>query len=238
MQALRDSSVSPLEIARFDALAERWWQPDGPMRALHRMNPLRIGWIDARIPRHSRILDVGCGGGLAAEALARQGHEVLGIDAAPAAVAVAEAHAQGRGLALAYRNTTAEALLAEGERFAVITALEIVEHVTAPQAFLATLAGLLAPGGSLFLSTMNRTWRSFLAARIGAEYVLRWLPPGTHHWRKFLSPAELAALLRQQGLRVTDLAGLQYVPLTNGWRESRDVSINYILAAGGAEPQR
>ncbi len=236
MQALHDSSVSPLEIARFDALADRWWQADGPMRALHRMNPLRIGWITGRIPARSRILDVGCGGGLAAEALARQGHEVLGIDAAPAAVAVAAAHADGQGLALSYRNTTAETLLAEGQRFPVITALEIVEHVAEPHAFVGTLSALLEPSGVLFLSTMNRTLRSFLAARVGAEYVLRWLPPGTHQWRKFLTPAELGGMLRKQGLRVTDLSGMQYVPLTNGWRQSRDVGINYIMAASGGEP--
>jgi 2-polyprenyl-6-hydroxyphenyl methylase / 3-demethylubiquinone-9 3-methyltransferase len=234
-------TVSPEEVARFDALAASWWDPDGPMRPLHRMNPARIDWIAQRLSSNDRrlptnpascpILDVGCGAGLAAEALASLGYDVLGLDAAGEAIEAARAHAAGRGLRLTYRTGVAEDLLAEAARFPVITALEVIEHVPDPAGFVATLAGLLAPGGRLFLSTLNRTPQAFLAAKLGAEYLLRWLPVGTHDWRKFLTPAETAALLRQVGLRVTDSAGLVADPLTGRWRTGRNLSVNYILAA-------
>jgi 2-polyprenyl-6-hydroxyphenyl methylase/3-demethylubiquinone-9 3-methyltransferase len=240
------TTASPAEIARFDALAARWWDPNGPMRPLHRMNPVRVAWIAeraavggaARDPaspiRHTpRLLDVGCGAGVAAEALARRGFEVLGLDASGAAIDAARRHAEGQDLPLTYRQGVAEDLLGEPARFPVITALEVVEHVPEPAAFVATLAGLLAPGGRLFLSTLNRTPQSFLAAKIGAEYLLRWLPIGTHDWRRFVTPAELGAMVRQAGLRVTDITGLCADPLTGRWSAGRNVSVNYLLAAAG-----
>ena len=227
-------SVRAEEVARFDALAAQWWDSGGPMAPLHAMNPARIGWILSHLPNRQpglRLLDVGCGAGLAAEALAREGLDVLGIDAAGAAIEAAQAHAAGLDLSLTYRATTAETLLAEGARFPVITVLEVIEHVADPGAFVALLAGLLEPGGVLFLSTLNRTARSYLTAKIGAEYLLRWLPVGTHDWRRFLTPAETAAHLRAAGLRVADMTGLVPDLRRGGWRAERELRVNYLLMA-------
>jgi 2-polyprenyl-6-hydroxyphenyl methylase / 3-demethylubiquinone-9 3-methyltransferase len=230
-------TVSDAELARFDAMAARWWDPDGPMRVLHRMNPVRMGWIVERIERRFpgrrglSLLDVGCGGGIAAEALAARGFQVLGIDAAAATIGTAQAHAAHRSLPLDYRVATAETVLGEGRRFAVVTALEVIEHVPDPGAFLRVLGRLLEPGGMLFLSTLNRTARSFVAAKIGAEYLLRWLPVGTHDWRRFITPAELGNGLRQAGLRLADLAGLSPDPLRGGWQITGDLSVNYLALA-------
>ena len=178
-----------------------------------------------------RLLDIGCGAGVATEALARRGFSVLGLDAAGEAIEAARSHAVGQDLPLAYRVGSAEDLLAPGQRFPVITALEVIEHVSDPVTFLGTLRDLLIPGGRLFLSTLNRTPRSFLAAKVAAEYLLRWLPVGTHDWRRFITPAELAAMLRDLGFRVTDVAGLAPDPLTGQWRVVRDTRVNYLLAA-------
>jgi 2-polyprenyl-6-hydroxyphenyl methylase/3-demethylubiquinone-9 3-methyltransferase len=228
-------SAEGAEIARFDRLAGEWWNPNGPMRPLHRMNPARIGWINRHIIRQFgsepvRLLDVGCGAGLAAEALARLGHAVTGIDAAEEAIDVARTHAAEQGLDIAYRCGLPEALVAEPARFQVITALEVIEHVTDPADFVRLLAGLVEPGGLVFVSTLNRTPLAFATAKIGAEYVLRWLPRGTHDWRKFVTPAELARATRAAGLRLADLSGL--VPdFSGGWRAGGALSVNYIACA-------
>jgi 2-polyprenyl-6-hydroxyphenyl methylase/3-demethylubiquinone-9 3-methyltransferase len=230
-------TVSAAETAKFGALADRWWDPEGPMRPLHRMNPLRTGWIAERVVRAGlawpglRLLDVGCGAGLAAEDFARRGASVTGIDASAEAIAAARLHAEQGGVAIDYRIAAPEDLAAEGAVFDVVVALEVIEHAADRDAFLAALAALTRPGGLVFLSTLNRTVRSFLLAKLGAEYLLRLLPVGTHDWRAFVTPAELARALRRAGLTVTDSAGMTMNPLTGAWRESRDLSVNYLVAA-------
>lgn len=237
-------SIDAREIAGFAAVADRWWDTDGPFRPLHRINPLRLGYIrDALVAAHGldgdrdrplsglSIADIGCGGGLLCEPLARMGATVTGIDASPEALAVARAHAASSGLAIDYVEATAEQLVAEGRRFDAVTALEIVEHVADRPTFVADCCRLVKPGGSLVLSTLNRTSRAFALAIVGAEYVLRWVPRGSHRWSKFVRPAELARDLRQGGARTLDVRGLAFDPLADRWSLSRDVAVNYIVHA-------
>ncbi|EKN00839.1 MULTISPECIES: bifunctional 2-polyprenyl-6-hydroxyphenol methylase/3-demethylubiquinol 3-O-methyltransferase UbiG [Acidocella] len=235
---MSQGSVIAEEIARFDALAARWWDARGPMRPLHMLNPVRAGWVAQRVRRAKgegvSILDVGCGAGLLAEALAKDGFAVTGLDAGAEVIDVARGHAQGQGLNITYRHGTAEGLAAEGASFPVVTALEIIEHVADPLEFLKSLRALLAPGGVLFLSTLNRTPQSYAVAKFGAEYVLRLLPVGTHDWKMFIKPEELGRLCRQAGLRLTDTAGLSYSPRQAGFTVSRDLSVNYIAMAVAA----
>ena len=227
-------SIDTAEIERFDRLAAQWWDPTGPMRPLHEMNPLRVAWIDARLPKAARLpkgarlLDLGCGAGLASEALAGLGHHVLGLDAAAAPIAAAQAHAAGLNLPLHYRAGSAEHLVAEGERFTAITALEVIEHVHDPAAFMQLLASLLQPEGLLFVSTLNRTARSMVVAKLGAEYLMRLLPVGTHTWARFVTPPELETAGRAAGLRLRATAGMSFDLVTRQWRLTRDLSVNYI----------
>jgi len=234
-------SVDPDEVARFAAMAEAWWDPTGKFAPLHRFNPVRIGFIRDRVaarlgrdplqPRPlagARLPDLGCGGGLLAEPMARLGAEVTGIDAAARNIEIARLHAAQSGVGIDYRHATVESLAEAGERFDVVLNMEVVEHVADLAAFLGACAGVLAENGVMFVATLNRTAKAFALAVVGAEYVLRWLPRGTHDWRKFVKPSELAASLRPHGLGIAELSGVSYNPLADSWRVGRDLDVNYI----------
>ena len=238
--------ADPAEVAKFEAMAAAWWDPEGSSAPLHWMNPCRLDWIVAQIaaefgrdpaaPRPFaglRLLDIGCGGGLLCEPMARLGAEVVGVDPAEGAIPVARAHAAQGGLTIDYRAGTAEDLAAAGESFDVVTSLEVIEHVPDPAAFMATAAGLLRPGGLWLGSTLNRTPKAFAAAVVGAEWLFRWLPRGTHDWRKFVTPDEFAALAEGAGLGLLDRCGMAFDPFRRVWRlDPRDLSVNYLIAAG------
>jgi 2-polyprenyl-6-hydroxyphenyl methylase/3-demethylubiquinone-9 3-methyltransferase len=235
------ASVIGEEVARFDALGDDWWDPSGPMAPLHRINPIRIAWLRDTIARHFarqgdpledlQVLDIGCGAGLLAEPLARMGAIVTGLDPAPASIRIARAHAEATGAELTYREGTVEDLGREGAKFDVVLAMEVVEHVHDMAAFVAQAASLVKPGGLFALSTLNRTLKSFALAIVDAEYVLRWLPAGTHHWEQFVTPMELTAALRAAGMRVKTKKGMVYDPLRRTWKLSDDMDVNYFLAA-------
>jgi 2-polyprenyl-6-hydroxyphenyl methylase / 3-demethylubiquinone-9 3-methyltransferase len=218
------------ELARFDALAARFWDSHGDFRPLHLLNPVRLQFIASRTTLTGRrVLDVGCGGGLLAESLARAGAQVTGIDLAPGMIEVARLHAAESNLAIDYRVASAEELALPSPRhFEVVTCMEMLEHVPDPAAMTATLARLLAPGGALFVSTLNRNLKSFLLAIVGAEYVLRLIPPGTHEYERLIRPAELARWARAAGLTLAELAGIAFNPLTGHVALSADVSVNYL----------
>lgn len=243
--ATAGNSIDPAEVAKFSAIAAEWWDPRGQFRPLHRLNPLRLKFLrDQLAARFGRdplgerpleglsLADVGCGGGLLCEPLARLGATVTGIDASEENVAVAAVHAEESGLEIAYRCTSAEALHAEGAHFDAVVSMEVVEHVAEVEGFLASCAGLVRPGGGLALATLNRTPKSFALAIVGAEYLLRWLPRGTHDWHKFLKPSEIAAVLRAEGLELAEVTGVVYNPLNDSWRLApRDLEVNYMLFA-------
>ena len=237
-------SVMSEEVARFEALGDTWWDPDGPMAPLHRVNPVRIGWARDLIARHFKLetpigaplasvdlLDIGCGAGLFAEPLARLGANVIGVDPSPAAIEAGRRHAEETGAHLAYRMSTVEELAAEPQRFDIVCAMEVIEHTANPKRFIATAASLVKPGGLFLASTLNRTLKSFALAIVGAEYVLRWLEPGTHRWEQFVTPLELTGFARAAGLRRQSLRGVVYDPFSASWRLSSDTGVNYLFAA-------
>jgi 2-polyprenyl-6-hydroxyphenyl methylase / 3-demethylubiquinone-9 3-methyltransferase len=239
------NTVDPSEVAKFEAMAAEWWNPEGKFKPLHMLNPCRLDYICAQIAaefgrdlagplpfKGLRLLDIGCGGGLLSEPMARLGAEVVGADAAERNIPVARVHADQSGLKIDYRHTTAEALAAAGEQFDAVLNMEVVEHVADPQAYLTACQELLKPGGLMICSTLNRNPKSFMMAIVGAEWVMRWLPKGTHDWQKFITPDELYALIDKAGLRPVDRKGMVFNPVTWRWSLSdRDLSVNYVTAS-------
>jgi 2-polyprenyl-6-hydroxyphenyl methylase/3-demethylubiquinone-9 3-methyltransferase len=236
-------SADPTELARFDRLAGQWWDESGPLAPLHKLNPIRLAYIrDHACARFDRpkghaplagldVLDVGCGGGLLSEPLARLGANVTGIDLAAANLVAARRHAAVSGVDVTYRETSAEQLAADGETFDLVCVMEVVEHVADQPGFLTACGRLVRPGGGLVLATLNRTFRSFALGIVAAEYLLGWLPRGTHRWSRFLRPSEAARPLRRSGLQLTDLSGVVYDPLRDRFGLSDDSSVNYMLFA-------
>jgi 2-polyprenyl-6-hydroxyphenyl methylase/3-demethylubiquinone-9 3-methyltransferase len=240
----RGATIDAAEVERFAAIAPEWWNENGAFRPLHRLNPARIEYVRDRLAGHFArdvktrapfaglsLLDIGCGGGLMCEPMVRLGFAVTGIDADATAVTVARDHAAAQGLGIDYRDDDAETLAARGIGFDAVLALEVVEHAADPALFIATAASLVKPGGALVLSTINRTPEAYATAIIGAEYVLRWLPRGTHEYRKFRRPSELARDVRATGLIVGNMTGLAYDPWKDRWRQVNNLRINYLLFA-------
>lgn len=240
------STIDAAEIEKFQAMAAEWWDPNGKFKPLHMLNPCRLDYITTQIAAEFdrdltadrpfdglRILDIGCGGGLLSEPMARLGATVVGVDAAGRNIPVARAHAEQSGLEIDYRHTSAEELLTTGEPpFDAVLNMEVVEHVSDPQAYLTACHDLLRPGGVMICSTINRNPKSYMMAIIGAEHVMRWLPKGTHEWSKFITPDELFGLLERAGLRAEDRMGFVFNPVTWTWRLSdRDLSVNYVTAS-------
>jgi 2-polyprenyl-6-hydroxyphenyl methylase/3-demethylubiquinone-9 3-methyltransferase len=243
----RASTVDEAEVTRFSALAAQWWDPRGKMAVLHKFNPVRLGFIKEAACRHFgrddkrldalaglRVLDIGCGGGILSEPLARLGATVVGADPSQANIAAARLHAADAGVSVDYRATTAEALADEGERFDLVLAMEVVEHVADLDLFIRRCTEMVRPGGLMITATLNRTLKSFALAIVGAEYVLRWLPRGTHQWEKFITPDELEAALERHGLAVVDETGVIYDLLADRWRLSTDMDVNYMVVAARA----
>lgn len=249
----RATTINPEEVARFDRFGAQWWDPDGPMQALHKFNPVRVAYLRELLGRHFltegkprdwrsakaldglTILDIGCGGGILSESLAKIGARVTAVDPAHRNIEVAQDHAAKAGLSIDYRCATAEALAGEGAIFDAVLAMEVIEHVNDVDHFLRLASAMVRPGGVLVAATLNRTLKSFAFAIIGAEYVLRWVPRGTHSWSQFVTPQELAEALRAAGLHIKDETGVIYDPIAAKWRLSHDMDINYIIAASRPE---
>ena len=238
------STIDPAEVARFEKIARTWWDPKGPMKTLHKFNPVRLAYIRDQVADHwdrdtrsgrtlegLSLVNVGCGGGLLCEPLARLGATVTGIDPAPTNVEVAKLHAAESGVPVSYRQATIEQLVAEGQSFDIVLAMEVVEHVADVDAFVRACTAAVKPGGLLFMATLNRTLKAFALAIVGAEYVLRWLPRGTHQWDKFVTPQELSDAIARGGLNVFDEKGVVYNPLADQWSISRDKDVNYMVVA-------
>jgi 2-polyprenyl-6-hydroxyphenyl methylase/3-demethylubiquinone-9 3-methyltransferase len=243
------ASVNRADVDRFDRLGELWWDASGAMGILHKINPIRVDYIRDHACRNFKrdgsprdryderpldglaIVDIGCGGGILSESLAELGAHVTGVDPAPKNIEVARRHAERSGLDIDYRNSTAEDLATKGEQFDVVAALEVIEHVEGQRAFVATLGSLVKPGGLRFLATLDRTPKSYLLAILGAEYVLRWVPRGTHSYEKFVRPDELSGWVRRAGLREVDRSGMSFQPLSRNWRRSHDTDVNYMMMA-------
>jgi 2-polyprenyl-6-hydroxyphenyl methylase / 3-demethylubiquinone-9 3-methyltransferase len=242
------ATVDESEVARFSRLSSQWWDPSGPMAPLHKFNPVRLAYVRDRAAAHFgrdssrldslaglRMLDIGCGAGVLSEPLARLGASVVGADPSESNIAAAKHHAAQSGLAIDYRATTAEALEASGESFDVVLAMEVVEHVADVGLFIDIAAEMVKPGGLMFVATLNRTIKSFALAIVGAEYVLRWLPRGTHQWDKFVTPNELEIAIAHSGLHVADQAGVIYNLLADRWQLSTDLDVNYMMVAEKAK---
>ncbi|MCO6384226.1 bifunctional 2-polyprenyl-6-hydroxyphenol methylase/3-demethylubiquinol 3-O-methyltransferase UbiG [Oceanicola sp. 502str15] len=238
-------TADPAEVAKFEAMAAEWWDAEGKFKPLHMMNPVRLDYICDQIAAEFdrdragptpfaglRLLDIGCGGGLLSEPMARMGAEVVGADAAAGNIPVAQVHAEQSGLEIDYRHTTAEALAEAGEQFDVVLNMEVVEHVASPPDYLEACQRLLKPGGLMICSTINRNPKSFAVAIVGAEWIMRWLPKGTHDWGKFITPDELYEMLRKAGLDPVDRKGFVFNPIAWSWsRSERDLSVNYVTAS-------
>lgn len=225
-------NADPQELQKFSELAHRWWDPHSEFKPLHQINPLRLDWIEQHVSlADKQVLDVGCGGGILTESMARQGAHVKGIDLSKKALGVADLHSLESGLTVAYEEIAAEALAArEAGHYDVVTCMEMLEHVPDPGAVVAACATLVKPGGHVFFSTLNRNLKSYLFAVIGAEYVLRLLPRGTHDYAKFIRPAELAGFARSSGLQLADIKGLTYNPFTQRYAINDDTDVNYLIA--------
>jgi 2-polyprenyl-6-hydroxyphenyl methylase/3-demethylubiquinone-9 3-methyltransferase len=247
-QPIGAGTIDAAEVARFSRLAGQWWDPRGPMAALHKFNPVRLAYIRDHAVGHFgrdparldslaglRVLDVGCGGGILSEPLARLGASVTGADPSDSNIAVAQRHAAQSGLTIDYRNTRAEALADAGESFDVVLAMEVVEHVADVGLFVDVAAAMVKPGGLFFVATLNRTVKSFALAIVGAEYILRWLPRGTHQWDKFVTPNELEIAIEQSGLAIAEETGVIYNLLADRWQLSTDMDVNYMVVAEKAE---
>ena len=236
------TTIDPEEIERFSAMAAEWWSPTGKFRPLHKFNPTRVRYIRETLVEHFgrdpkaqrpleglRILDIGCGGGLLCEPLCRMGAKVIGVDASDTNIGVASLHAAESGLPIDYRATTSESLAEAGESFDVVLAMEVVEHVSDIELFLQSSASMVRPGGLMVVATLNRTMKAYALAIVGAEYILRWLPTGTHSWEKFVTPDEMERAMAPTGLEVVERVGVTYNPLADKWSPSKDLDVNYMI---------